>query len=100
MADLQLFGYPQQMPLAHQMRAQLGQVPFLKLGEAMEQRLAGDQPEHGISQKLKHFIIATRLAQRFHLARLRAVSQRLREQCRALEAVTEALFKRHDFAFV
>ncbi len=48
------------MPLPHQMSAQLGKVAFLEFGEAMKQRLAGDQAEHGVSQELEHFVIATR----------------------------------------
>jgi hypothetical protein len=82
-------------------------LPFLEFGEAVEQGLASDEPEHGISQKLEILVIATRRtgarrttgsAQRLQFARLRAVSKRLLEQFVALEAVTQAFFQRHDFA--
>ena len=95
------------MPLPDQMGAQLGKMPFLEFGEAMKQRLAGDQPEHGVSQKLEDFVVATARAaarraasraQRLRLARLRAVGKRLLEQFAALELVTQTFFQRHDFA--
>jgi hypothetical protein len=78
----------QQMPLPYQMRSQFGEVSFLKLWKAMEERLAGDQPEHGVSQELEHFIVTSRLTQGLHLARLRAVGESLGQQFRALEVMT------------
>ena len=108
MSDLQLLGYAQQMPLSYKMSAKLRKLPFLEFRKAMEQRLTGDQAEHGISEKLEHLVIAVRrtaarrtaaCAQRLHLARLRAVGQRLFEEFPALELVTQAFFQRHDFVF-
>jgi len=102
MPDLQLLGHPQQMPLPDQMRPQLRQMPFLKFGETMKQSLRGDQSQHGVSQKLKHLVVAARCAiaraQRLHLARLRTVSQRLLQQFGPLEAVTDAFFERNHVA--
>jgi hypothetical protein len=81
-------------------------LSFLKFGEAMEQRLTGNETEHGVSEELEHFVIAngrttakraaTR-AQRLYLARLRAVGKRLFEKFQALEAVTQAFFQRRNF---
>src|SRR5208282_3988030 len=106
MTDLKLFGHAQQMPLPYQMSAQLGKVPFLEFGKAMKQRLGGDQPQHGVSEKLEIFVITARRsaarrtaarrtaarrtaarAQRLNLARLRAVGKRLLKQFAALEVV-------------
>src|SRR5208282_6294890 len=94
MTNLQLLRHPQQMPLPDQMRPQLRKMPFLEFGEAMEQRLASDEAEHGIPKELEDLVVATARAaarrpasraQRFYLARLRTVGKRLIEQFPALE---------------
>ena len=88
------------MPLTDQVRTELGELPFLKFREAVEKRLACDQAEHGVAQELEHFVITggrtIACAQRLHLASLRAVSEGLLQQFRALEAVTQAHFQFHD----
>jgi hypothetical protein len=80
----------------------LERCPSWNSGKRWNRGLAGGEAEHGVSQKLEHFVIAagapTARAQRLHLARLRAVGKRLLEQFPALEAVTQAFFQRHDFA--
>src|SRR5882757_8467911 len=89
------------MPLSNQMRAQLGKMSFLQSRKAMEQRLRRNQPQDGVSQELKHFVIAAphrRIAsgQRFYLAGLRTVSEGLLNEFLTLEVVPQAFFQRHD----
>ena len=43
LANMQLLGDVQQMPLPYQVSAQLGKLPFMKFREALKQRLAGHQ---------------------------------------------------------
>ena len=104
-ADLELLGHPQQMTLSYQMRAQFRKMAFLKSRKAMEQSLGSDQSEDCISQKFELFVITmtggwTGRGQSFHLARLRTMCQRLFDEFLALEVVSQALFQRHDVAWL
>src|SRR5882724_6966289 len=93
------------MPLSNQMRAQLRKMSFVKSREAMEQRLGSDQSQDSISQEFELFVITLadgwiHRSQGLHLARLRTVSQRLFNEFLALEVVSQALFQRHDVAWL
>src|SRR6266849_1054970 len=100
-ADLELLGHAQQVPLPNQMRAQFRKMSFVKSREATEQRLGSNQAQDGISQELELFVITPTdgcigRSQRLHLARLRTVSKRLHQEFLALEVVSQTLFQRHD----
>jgi hypothetical protein len=99
MAELELFGDPEQMPLTDQVSAELGELSFVEAWEANEQSFAGDEAEHSITEEFEKFVVGTRpgtRAQSLEFARLRAVRQRLLDQFAALEVISQALFQRVD----
>src|SRR5262249_26123058 len=59
LADLKPLRDTVQVPLSNEMRAQLRQLSFVKSGKAVKQSLATHEPQHGIAQKLEHFVVAT-----------------------------------------
>src|ERR1700693_5430994 len=88
------------MPFAHQVGPQLRKLSFPELREAVKQRLARNESENRVSQKFELFVVTHPCSlgrlERFPLARLGGVGQRLFEQFRANESILESFLQQSD----
>src|SRR5215467_3253147 len=105
MAQFELLRYLNQVPLAYQVRPQLGKFPLAKVREAPKQLFTGDQGQHRVSKKLQLLVVAdsilavTRLL-RLHFARLRTVGDCLLDHRPPPKMVAESFLERRDFPFL
>src|SRR5215470_3373368 len=105
MAQFELLGYLNQVPLAYQMRPQLGKIALAKVRKAPKQLFTGDQGQHRVPQKLQLLVVADSIFAvtgllRLHFARLRTVGDCLLDHCPPPKMVAESFLERRDFPFL
>src|SRR4029077_14231618 len=97
MPEFQLPRHLDQMFLTDQMRPQFRKLPFSKMGKAVKQLLRRNQPQDGVSQELKLLVVSHPCGcldlQRFEFASLRAVGERLFQQLRSRELISQSLLQ-------
>ena len=100
-SEIEFLGDLDEMTLADQVGANLGELALVKFGEALEESFAGDETEDGVAKEFELFVVADAGArfgglQGFLFARLRAMGESLIEESGAAEMVTEGGFQIRD----